>query len=57
KGRSQTCAALVGRKTKLFKEKLANPPNVLEENLSTFYSSRLYEASVSCHRTPLKDAA
>ncbi|KZS95774.1 hypothetical protein SISNIDRAFT_451388 [Sistotremastrum niveocremeum HHB9708] len=55
--RSQTCAALVSRKTKLFKEKLANPLNVLEESLSNFYGSRLYEASVSCHRTPLKDAA
>ncbi|KZT36339.1 hypothetical protein SISSUDRAFT_1050030 [Sistotremastrum suecicum HHB10207 ss-3] len=57
KVRSQTCAALVGGRTKAFKEHSVQPPNVLEENLATFYSSRLYKASVSCHRTPLKDAA
>ncbi|KZT38399.1 hypothetical protein SISSUDRAFT_1047086, partial [Sistotremastrum suecicum HHB10207 ss-3] len=55
--RSQTCAALVGKRTKVFKENPVQPPNVLEESLATFCSSRLYEASVSCHRTPLKDAA
>ncbi|KZS95317.1 hypothetical protein SISNIDRAFT_452707, partial [Sistotremastrum niveocremeum HHB9708] len=47
----------LAREQKVFKENPVQPPNVLEESLATFCSSRLYEASASCHRTPLKDAA